>query len=95
MKFILGRIPAAAALLMLAACGGGNSGSSDTPTVTPTSGLAVDGYLKQANVTCDANGNGVWESGAILRHLARLAGEAETDRTNVALDWRQVGPRAI
>ena len=65
MKFILGRIPAAAALLMLAACGGGNSGSSDTPTVTPTSGLAVDGYLKQANVTCDANGNGLVDSGEV------------------------------
>jgi hypothetical protein len=65
MKFTLGRIPAAAALLMLAACGGGNSGSSTTPTVTPTSGLAVDGYLKQANVTCDANSDGLVSSGEV------------------------------
>ena len=70
---------------------------------------------------CDADGNGLWESGAVLRHLvsshasvrahtnacclaggaaggrwnrigceqARLAGEPETDKTNMALDWRQ------
>ena len=38
---------------------------------------------------CDASRKGVWESGAILRHLAGLAGEDVTDMTNVALDWRQ------
>ena len=38
---------------------------------------------------CDASGKGVWESGAILRHVAGLAGERVTDMTNVALDWRQ------
>jgi glutathione S-transferase len=38
---------------------------------------------------CDANGNGVWESGAILRHLAKLKGDRVSDTTNVALDWRQ------
>jgi glutathione S-transferase len=38
---------------------------------------------------CDANGNGIWESGAILRHLAGLANEKVTDKVNMALDWRQ------
>ena len=45
----------------LAACGGGNSGvpTPTPPAATPSSGVAVDGYLKSAKATCDANGDGL------------------------------------
>ena len=35
------------------------------------------------------SGKGVWESGAILRHLAKLANDRVSDTANIALDWRQ------
>jgi len=38
---------------------------------------------------CDSSGKGVWESGAILRHLAKLANDRVSDTANIALDWRQ------
>lgn len=49
-----------AVALTLAACGGGGGGS-DLPK--STSGRAVDGYLSNASVLCDANGNGLADSG--------------------------------
>lgn len=48
-----------AAALALVACGGGGGGSA-TPT---TSGRAVDGYLSGSTVFCDANRNGVQDTG--------------------------------
>jgi len=49
------------AAAILVACGGGNSGvpTATTPAATPSSGVAVDGYLKSAKATCDANGDGL------------------------------------
>eukprot|EP00656_Telonema_subtile_P037822 TRINITY_DN4220_c0_g1_i1.p2 TRINITY_DN4220_c0_g1~~TRINITY_DN4220_c0_g1_i1.p2 ORF type:complete len:216 (-),score=62.99 TRINITY_DN4220_c0_g1_i1:219-866(-) len=36
-----------------------------------------------------ADGSGVWESGAVLRHLAKLAGEEVDDHSTMAMEWRQ------
>jgi hypothetical protein len=49
------------AAAVLVACGGGNSGvpTATPPAATPSSGVAVDGYLKSAKATCDANGDGL------------------------------------
>jgi hypothetical protein len=66
MQFKLRHIPAAAATVVLAACGGGNGGVPSTPTPTPTSGVAVDGYLQSSKVVCDTNGNGVADAGEIF-----------------------------
>lgn len=49
-----------AVTLALAACGGGGSSSPATPN---TGGKVVDGYLSGANVFCDANKNGVSDTG--------------------------------
>jgi hypothetical protein len=62
---------AAAAACVLTACGGGSAGappgaatgSGGTPTPTATTGVAVDGYLQGATALCDANGNGVADTG--------------------------------
>ncbi len=58
MHFKLRLIPAATAAVLLVACGGG---SNPAPPVvyTPSSGIAVDGYLKFAKVVCDTNDNGL------------------------------------
>jgi len=53
-------IPTALAVAILAACGGGG-GTGGSPT--PTSGLAVDGYLSGSKVVCDSNDNGVADPG--------------------------------
>lgn len=55
------RLSPLAVAVVLAACGG----SSSSPTVAPTtsSGLAVDGYISGATVVCDANANGVADTG--------------------------------
>lgn len=52
------------AAAVLVACGGGNSGvpTATPPAATPSSGVAVDGYLKSAKATCDANGDGLANS---------------------------------
>jgi hypothetical protein len=49
------------AAAVLVACGGGNNGvpTATPPAATPSSGVAVDGYLKSAKATCDANGDGL------------------------------------
>ncbi len=61
MHFKLRLIPAATAAVLLVACGGG-SGSSTPPTnFTPSSGIALDGYLRFAKVVCDTNENGLAE----------------------------------
>jgi hypothetical protein len=62
MQFNLRLIPAAAAALVLAACGGG-SNPGPSPTLTPSKGVAVDGYLQFSKVVCDANGNGLFDTG--------------------------------
>ena len=62
MQFKLRLIPAAAAAVLLAACGGGG-GTDSSPTGTPTSGKAVDGYLSLSKVVCDSNDNGVADTG--------------------------------
>jgi glutathione S-transferase len=36
----------------------------------------------------DANGKGVWESGAILEHFAELAGEQVSTKSRMAMFWR-------
>lgn len=56
------RLTPLAVAVVLASCGG--SSSSPTATTTTTaSGRAVDGYISGATVTCDANANGVADSG--------------------------------
>lgn len=62
MHFKLRLIPAATAACLLVACGGG-SNSTSPPSYTPTSGIAVDGYLKFAKVVCDTNDNGLADTG--------------------------------
>jgi len=59
MHFKLRLIPAATAAVLLAACGGGGNSSLTPVTYTPTSGIALDGYLRFAKVVCDSNDNGV------------------------------------
>lgn len=55
------------AAAILVACGGGNSGvpTPTSPAATPSSGVAVDGYLKSAKATCDANGDGLVSAGEV------------------------------
>lgn len=62
MHFKLRLIPAATAAFLLVACGGGSNSTSPT-SYTPTSGIAVDGYLKFAKVVCDTNDNGMADTG--------------------------------
>jgi hypothetical protein len=62
MHFKLRLIPTAVATLLVAACGGGGGGSS-TVAANPSSGTVVDGYLNFAKVVCDANENGVYDTG--------------------------------
>lgn len=50
----------AAAVGIIAGCGGGGSSSSDTATV---SGTVADGYLRNAEVFLDMNGNYQWDEG--------------------------------
>ncbi|AGX88183.1 Ig-like domain-containing protein [Candidatus Symbiobacter mobilis] len=50
MKYRL--LPVASAAMMLVACGGSGSGSDPS-----TGGVAVDGYLQNSTVLCDATGN--------------------------------------
>lgn len=71
-------IPAAAAACLLASCGGGGGTPpvTDTPPVTVSSGVAVDGYLQFATVLCDSNGNGVADAGE------RGAGTSASGRFN-------------
>jgi len=61
MRFDYLLIPTATALAaaLLVACGGASSGVGSTPT----SGLAVDGYLSGSKVVCDSNDNGVAGAG--------------------------------
>ena len=68
MSFKLRLIPAAAAACVIAACGGGDASAPPglvpvTPAATPTTGVAVDGYLNGATALCDVNGNGIADSG--------------------------------
>jgi hypothetical protein len=62
MHFKLRLIPTAVATLLVAACGGGGGGSS-TVAANPSNGTVVDGYLNLAKVVCDANENGVYDTG--------------------------------
>jgi hypothetical protein len=62
MHFKLRLIPAATAAFMLVACGGG-ADTPTSPTPTPSSGVAVDGYIQFAQVVCDLNDNGKKETG--------------------------------
>ena len=55
-------LPLAAAVSLIFGCGGGD-GDSTTPSTTTSSGTLVDGYVSGATVVCDANGNGVLDSG--------------------------------
>lgn len=70
MSFKLRLIPAAAAVCVIAACGGGGGsappGTQPPATATPTSGVAVDGYLIAATALCDANGNGTADTGEAI-----------------------------
>ena len=65
MSFKLRLIPAAAAACVIAACGGGDAGAPPGLQIpaTPTSGVAVDGYLRDATALCDSNGNGQADAG--------------------------------
>ena len=77
MHFKLRLIPAATAAVLLVACGGG-SNSTPPPSYTPTSGVAVDGYLKFAKVVCDTNGNGLGDAGEPTVYT--LGGAADSGR---------------
>ena len=52
---------AVAVAALLSACGGG--GASPPPSTTSSFGWAVDGYLTDATVVCDSNGNGIQDAG--------------------------------
>jgi hypothetical protein len=55
------KLSACAIAVLISACGGG---SSTAPILVPGStGFAVDDYIKDANVLCDTNGNGVSDTG--------------------------------
>ena len=60
MKYLLG----GGLALMIAACGGG---ADESPVLNPapSSGVAVDGYLRSATATCDANGDGLVTTGEV------------------------------
>ena len=60
MKYLLG----GGLALMIAACGGG---ADESPVLNPapSSGVAVDGYLRSATATCDANGDGLVSTGEV------------------------------
>ncbi len=64
MRMINIRFPLAACAfaVLLSACGGGDATAPGSGT-PGSSGFAVDGYLSGATVVCDANGNGVADSG--------------------------------
>ncbi|MDB5794436.1 MAG: hypothetical protein JWR25_815 [Noviherbaspirillum sp.] len=64
-KQIHNLLPVAAAILALTACtGGGGGGSSGGGTTgTTTSGRAVDGYLSGSTVFCDADKDGIQDTG--------------------------------
>jgi hypothetical protein len=51
----------------LSACGGGGGSSPtpETPTATPAKGVMIDGYVRDATVFCDSNGNGLPDSGEL------------------------------
>jgi hypothetical protein len=55
MHFKLRLIPAATAAVLLVACGGGSNSPLTATSYTPTSGIAVDGYLRFSKVVCDTN----------------------------------------
>jgi hypothetical protein len=59
MHFKLRLIPAATAAVLLVACGGGSNSPLTAASYTPSSGIAVDGYLRFSKVVCDTNDNGV------------------------------------
>ena len=67
MSFKLRLIPAAAAACVIAACGGGDAGAPPgvQAPANPTSGVAVDGYLRGATALCDGNGNGTADPGEV------------------------------
>lgn len=81
MHFKLRLIPAATAAVLLVACGGG-SNSAPPPSYTPTSGVAVDGYLKFAKVVCDTNGNGLGDAGEPVAYT--LGGPADSGKFTFA-----------
>jgi len=60
MRFKLNMVSSAVLLLAMTACGGG--GDSGVTSAVSTSGVAVDGYLLNSKVVCDANDNGVADS---------------------------------
>ncbi len=62
MKYKLRLTPAAAAALFLVACGSGSNTSAPV-ALNPSSGVAVDGYLSFAKITCDTNENGAVDTG--------------------------------
>jgi hypothetical protein len=62
MTFKLRLTPAAAAALLLVACGSGSNTSAPI-ALNPSSGVAVDGYLSFAKITCDTNENGAVDTG--------------------------------
>ena len=54
------------AFILLTSCGGGGGGGSSTasnPTTVSTNGTVLDGYLYNAQVFLDLNGNGQYDSG--------------------------------
>ncbi len=77
MHFKLRLIPAATAAFLLVACGGG-SDSTPPASYTPSSGVAVDGYLKFAKVVCDTNGNGLGDAGEPTAYT--LGGAADSGK---------------
>jgi hypothetical protein len=81
MHFKLRLIPAAAAAVLLAACGGGG-GAPSAPNYTPTSGVALDGYLQFSTVTCDLNDNGVADKGEPI--AVTLGGDSDSGQFTFA-----------
>jgi len=77
MHYRLRLIPAATAALLLVACGGGSDSPPPT-SYTPSSGVAVDGYLKFAKVVCDTNGNGLGDAGEPTAYT--LGGAADSGK---------------
>jgi hypothetical protein len=72
-----------AVAVLLGACGGSSSDSPAAASTTTASGRAVDGYLSGSTVTCDANANGVADTGETATTTSNLGAYSFVCDTNI------------